>query len=231
MTTRTNGGGSGSACSSPSVLGLVMCGGQSQRMGVDKALVQLGGRRLLDYGVEALNGIASEVRLATGSAPRYADLQLACVLDERVAGAAAAQARGPLAGLVAGLRSAAADGFELLAVSACDTPRVSAHVFELLLRQLRSSACDAVLLGTHKAGQLFPEPLIAIYRVATCLAPARTALEQGQRKLTSFHGALQVELLDEHVVPTAEPARNLNTPLDLEAEEVLLRTRRQEEPA
>jgi len=46
-------------------------------------------------------------------------------------------------------------------------------------------------------------------------------------KLTAFHAGLSVGLLDEHEVATPEPARNLNTPLDLEAEEFVLRARRE----
>lgn len=197
-------------------LGLVLCGGESRRMGADKALMTLGGVPLIEYAVKAVRGVADEVRLGTGSAPRYASLGLACVLDAP----GGAQA-GPLAGLVAGLRAASAAGFDALVVCACDTPRVSSVLLARLLDQLLSGSADIVLLGTHKAGQVHPEPLIGAYRISS-LSAAEQALANGQRKMTSFHSGLEVTLVSEHDVPVSEPARNLNTPLDLEAEQLML---------
>lgn len=197
-------------------LGLVLCGGESRRMGADKALMTLGGMPLIEYAVNAVRGVADEVRLGTGSAPRYATLGLACVLD-----APDATQAGPLAGLVAGLRAARESGFDALVVCACDTPRVTGALLGHLLAQLQGSTADLVLLGTHKGGQVHPEPLIGAYRISS-LSAAEQALSEGQRKMTSFHAGLEVALVSEHDVPVSEPARNLNTPLDLEAEELML---------
>lgn len=221
MTTRTTGGGSGQACSS--TLGLVLCGGASRRMGSDKALLELGGRRLIDYALSALDATCDEVRLATGSAPRYAELGRSVVLD--AAGAQGEGPTGPLAGLVAGLAAAKVDGFDVLVASACDTPRVGADVFKALLETLARTGADLALLASHKGGEVLPEPLIGAYRVATCHGPAEDALAAGRRRLTAFHSGLRVELVDEHDVRATDPARNLNTPLDLEAEELLMQSR------
>lgn len=187
-------------------LGLLVCGGQSRRMGTDKALLELAGARLVDRAVQALESVADEVLLATGSEPRYGELGRECVLDV-LPGA------GPLAGLVAGLRVATERGAGMLVASACDTPRANALVFSALSRKLVGSAADAVLLrGTHGV-----EPLIAVYRTS-CYMPARAALEAGRRRMTSFHEDLEVLYLDETEVAIEAPATNLNTPEELSSE-------------
>ena len=117
-------------------LGLVLCGGESRRMGADKALMTLGGVPLIEYAVKAVRGVADEVRLGTGSAPRYASLGLACVLDAP----GGAQA-GPLVGLVAGLRAASAAGFDALVVCVRATRRGSAL------------SCSAICLASFKMAQ------------------------------------------------------------------------------
>jgi molybdopterin-guanine dinucleotide biosynthesis protein A len=175
-------------------------------MGTDKALVDLAGARLVDRAVASLEVHTSDVLLATGSEPRYAELGRECVLDEL-------SDAGPLAGLVAGLRAASERGSEALMISACDTPRASAVVFAALRDKLASSAADAVLLRTTEG----IEPLIAIYRT-TCLAPALAALSAGRRRMTSFHEAVQIDHVEEAELTVEAPATNVNTPEQLEAE-------------
>lgn len=187
-------------------LGLVVCGGKSRRMGTDKALEDLAGSRLVDRAVASIGSVADEVLLATGSGPRYSELGLECVLDE-------IKDAGPLAGLVAGLRAAKLRGAGRLAVSACDTPRALAEVFQALSKHLESALADAVLLRTQSG----LEPLIAIYRVS-CLAPAAKALKAGRRRMTSFHEDLEIDYIDEANFAIKAPSTNVNTPEELAAE-------------
>lgn len=187
-------------------LGLVVCGGMSRRMGSDKALLDLAGVRLVERAVAALDGVVAQVVLATGSEERYTELGLPCVLDP-VADA------GPLAGLVAGLERAAERGADALVVTACDTPRASEAVYRTLAEKWQGSSSDALLLQT-KNGQ---EPLIAIYG-PRCADAARRALDAGKRRMTAFHSELKISYLDAAQVPVSQPAINLNTPEELEAE-------------
>jgi len=187
-------------------LGLVVCGGQSRRMGCDKALMDLAGARLVDRAVDALAPFTDEVSLATGSRPRYVELGRECILDE-VADA------GPLSGLVAGLRVARESNFDALLVTACDTPRASAAVFGVLAKRLSEGSADAVLLRTEHG----VEPLIAAYRT-TCFEPALAALAAGRRRMTSFHEAVEIEHVHAAELTVEAPATNVNTPEELEAE-------------
>jgi len=187
-------------------LGLLVCGGQSRRMGTDKALVDLAGSRFLDRAMRSLESVSYEVLLATGAEPRYAELGRECVLDE-------VQDAGPLSGLVAGLRAARDRGAASLAISACDTPRASSLVFEALAQKLGTSSADAVLLRTEQG----IEPLIAIYNVS-CFQPALEALTEGRRRMTSFHESVDIIHVDEAELPVEAPATNVNTPFELRAE-------------
>lgn len=193
--------------------GVVLCGGRSRRMGRDKALLELGGRTLLERAVEALDAVCAEVLLAPGSESRYATLGRREVLD-------AADGVGPLAGLVSALEAART---EWLIALACDMPGVDARVLEELANFAQDGGWDVTMLGSE-AGV---EPLCAVYR-SSCARAARAALTTGRSKLTSFHdehlpteAALRVAVRrSEHFPealrgPAADSARNLNTPEDL----------------
>lgn len=199
------------------VVGLLLCGGHSTRMGADKARVQLGDGALIDYPLQALRSVADEVLLACGSEPRYGELGLPLVLDALAGG-------GPLAGLAAGLDAAARRGAQWVAVLACDMPRADAAVLRALLRQAEAQDLDACLLGLERGSQ----PTFAIYH-ARCAGPAQRALRAGERRLVSFHdGMLQDgagadgRRLRVQVLPASrlgvddEVATNVNTPEELE---------------
>lgn len=191
------------------VEGVVLCGGASRRMGVDKAGLRppaLAGRTLLEHAVGVLDAVADRVVLATGERERYAELGRERVLD-------AEPGVGPLAGLVAAL-----DGLrgEWLCVLACDMPRVGPATFRALLREAAARDLDVCLLESP-AGL---EPLCGVYR-KTCRGPAREALGRGERRLVSFHGSpLRVgtlaaaEAAREGSATCEELTTNLNTRAD-----------------
>ena len=204
------------------VTGVVLCGGQSARMGFDKAAARVLGISLLEAAAAALLPLARETLLACGPSERYRDLGLPLVVDRVPAG-------GPLAGLEAGLARART---EWIAALACDMPRANARVFEALLARAVERDLDACLLETEGG----VEPLFAIYR-KSCLAPMRAALAAGERKVTSFEGfatadgrRVRIAVLPERDLPgdlaTRGVARNLNTPEDLALEAPLGRASR-----
>lgn len=191
--------------------GAVLCGGRSQRMGRDKAAIEIGGKTLLEHALAALDPLCAEVLLASGSAPRFPDLGRREVLD-------AAPDAGPLAGLVAALE---ASRTEWLIALACDMPGVDTRVLEELVSVAQEGGWDVTMLGAPSG----PEPLCAVYR-ASCAPAARAALLAGRVKLTDFHSlesrsALRVVTrpIDRFSAPlrgaALESARNLNTPEDL----------------
>jgi molybdopterin-guanine dinucleotide biosynthesis protein A len=189
------------------VTGLCLCGGASRRMGRDKALAELGERRLIDYPLSALAAVAGTTLLACGESPRYAELGLPLVLDT-------GPGAGPLRGLLAGLEAART---EWVVVAACDMPRLCATALEALLAHASQNDLDVCLAEIERGTQ----PLFGVYR-ARCAAAVRAALERGERRLVAFHGeapggrplcvgSLRLERF-------ADEACNLNTPEELRAE-------------
>lgn len=206
--------GLGEGAEREGVIGVVVCGGASRRMGEDKGSLRLGSGVLLEGAIGALDEVCDEVVLACGLEARYAEFGLRLVLDTE-------GGRGPLEGIAASLE---ATGAEWALVLACDLPRIVAEVPAVLLGRARAEEMDACLLESRRGS----EPLIAVYR-RTCLAPMREALAGGRRRVNSFHGLMRADggCLDIGVLTEDEftgetrrldVAHNLNTPLDLAVE-------------
>ena len=193
------------------VFGLVLCGGESQRMGRDKAVLELRGRSLLEGAIAALEPLCQDVWLASGPAPRYLPLGRLEILDRRARGT------GPLAALEAGLITLRARGERgWLLLLACDMPGAGTELFRDLLAHAQHESLDQCGLSSARG----PEPLAAVYSAAL-LESVSAALDAGERKMTSpgrfpaQHGALPRVAWQARVEPAL--FRNLNTPADLEA--------------
>jgi molybdenum cofactor guanylyltransferase len=184
--------------------GVVLCGGRSRRMGVDKALIDAGGEPLVARTARTLAEVAEPVFLAPGTPGRLeTDLGYEEVEDER-------PNAGPLGGLVAAM---AASPHPLVAALAVDMPFASPAVFRLL-RQMHAG--EDVVLPVTASG---PEPLHAVYSTS-CLGELRAALAQGRLGLRSVLKGLSIREVLEVEWRLADPgstfALNLNRVEDLE---------------
>jgi molybdopterin-guanine dinucleotide biosynthesis protein A len=159
----------------PRVTGFVVAGGESQRIGRDKALLAWGEGTLLDHAVRRLTACCNDVRILCGQEARYAECGLPLVLD-RVADA------GPLGGVLSGLESL--DG-ELGLFLGVDLPGVSVALLRHLVE--RAPGHDAVVPRSVKGA----EPLCAVYG-RTCLPAIRSRVAGGELKMTSFWPEVRV---------------------------------------
>jgi molybdenum cofactor guanylyltransferase len=181
-------------------VGLVLAGGESRRLGSDKA--RWGGAALPARAAGALAAVCAEVAVADrgrGLLPGRPSL-------------ADGPGRGPAAGILGG--AAAYPGRPLL-VLACDLPRVPAG---LLAELARSSGIDWAL-PRWEGGR---EPLCALYGPAA-LAVLAARVARGRFALHDLdleEGGLVVRHLEgEGLQRFGDPAEvflNLNTPEDLE---------------
>lgn len=97
------------------VVGVVLAGGAGRRMGRDKALVEVAGRPMLDWVVEALGSVTGEVVVSGEPRARWSD-RLRFVADT------GASRRGPLSGISAVMDHVG--GNSLLVVVGVDQPWV-----------------------------------------------------------------------------------------------------------
>jgi molybdopterin-guanine dinucleotide biosynthesis protein A len=194
--------------------GVLLAGGQSQRMGGgDKSLRLLAGKPILAHVIErARPQVDALVLNANGDAQRFARFGVPVVPDS-VAGFA-----GPLAGVLAGLDWAAANlpEAELLASFATDAPFLPRDLVRRLAVALEEGGFD--LACAQSNGQ--NHPVFGLWPVSL-RDDLRKALEGGLRKVdlwTARFKLVEVEFLAEPV----DPFFNANRPEDLAEAERLV---------
>jgi molybdopterin-guanine dinucleotide biosynthesis protein A len=196
------------------IAGVLLAGGQSQRMGGgDKNLRPLGGRPLLAHVIErAKPQVDALVLNANGDPQRFARFGLPVIADSIVGFA------GPLAGVLAGLDWAAENlpEAELVASFATDAPFFPRDLVRRLAVALEEGGFD--LACAQSNGQA--HPVFGLWPVT--LRPAlREALAGGLRKVdlwTACYKLVEVEFLAEPV----DPFFNANRPDDLAEAERLV---------
>jgi len=184
--------------------GLVLAGGASQRMGHDKAFLELGGQPLIQIAIERMMVICGEVIIVAGEVSSYEGLGVAVVRDSF-------QDVGVLGGLHAGL---AASSHELALAVGCDMPFLKPEVLRAFATW--AEGYDVALLR-HNG---YVEPLHGAYR-RTCLSPIESAIRAGKRRIISFFPQVRVRTVTPEDLTSIDPEldsfRNLNTPEEWEA--------------
>ena len=188
------------------VTGVLLAGGGSRRMGRNKALMPLAGRRLVDRVLAVLGGVVDDLLMVTNSPELYADLGLRMVPDV-VAG------KGALGGIHSAIHHAAAPH---CLVVACDMPFLNAGV----LRYLVDQRADYDVVVPNAEGR--PQPLHAVYGKA-CLQPIARRLETDRLHVVGFFPDVRVREVSAQELAVFGPEglsfRNLNTPAEFAAAE------------
>lgn len=186
------------------LLGVILAGGQSRRMGRDKAFLPLNGRPLLAHVTRRLTAqVASMAISANGDPARFAPFGLP-VLADSLPGHP-----GPLAGVLAGLDHAAGLGIGHVLTVAVDTPFCPT---DLGARLHRAAAGGLALAATPGAGGS-PDlhPTCGLWPVGL-RADLRAALAGGTRRVTEWTRAQDAQIVLFH---DAAAFFNINTPDDL----------------
>ena len=186
-----------------SITGVILAGGQGRRMGgVDKGLVELGGRPLVAWVIERLAPQSGALVInANQNVERYAAFGHPVVRD------ALGGFAGPLAGLHAALQTATTDW---VATAPCDSPFLP---LDLVARLAAGAvARDASLAVARTFDQ--PHPVFALVR-RDVHAHLTEFLQAGGRKIDAWYATLavaEVSFDDE-----ADAFRNINTAAELAA--------------
>ncbi|MEL6299254.1 MAG: molybdenum cofactor guanylyltransferase MobA [Pseudomonadota bacterium] len=204
------------------VVGVLLAGGQSRRMGGgDKGLKSLGGTPMLATVSDRLRRQTGALVLnANGDETRFATFDLPVVADP------VEDHPGPLAGVLAGLGWAAAHRPEAryIATVSTDAPFIPPDLVARLAAAL-DAAPDARIAMARSGGQL--HPVIGLWPVALADDLA-AALAAGTRKVlawTDTHGTAAADfapvLVNGHLI---DPFFNVNTPDELGFAEAILKT-------
>lgn len=189
----------------------IQAGGQSSRMGEDKALKTFLGNPLIQRVVERLSRVADELILTTNRPDDYAFLKLPLVSDLK-------PGRGALGGLYTAIASASNP---IVAVVACDMPFANARVLEAATRLMVEEEADVVIAK----GEEGYEPLHAIYRRETCLPAIEAAIDADMWKVVAWFPQVKVRVLTSDEIKRYDPSGlafwNVNTPEEFaKAEEI-----------
>ncbi|MCX6135575.1 MAG: molybdenum cofactor guanylyltransferase [Ignavibacteriales bacterium] len=182
------------------VLGAVLAGGKSTRMGTEKALLPVKGRPMIQYAAETLAKVFAETVIVGGSQDKYGFLKCEIVPD-------LFEGCGPLGGIHAALhRSKPRAAFVL----SCDTPFIPADLIEFLLR---AKAPDLTVIATFD-GVL--QPLCGVYD-ASSFPEIDRDIEQG--KYSVFKTLKNIEHVEIPITPdlpffTPQLFWNMNRPED-----------------
>ncbi len=189
---------------------IILAGGKSSRFGWSKALETIGGKSLIQWVVDRLAKISTEIIMVTAQgdcfaslAMTYPSLRIKMVSDIY-------SGKGPLGGIYAGL-AALADSRAV--VVGCDMPFLSAALLDYMTRL--SPMVDVVIPRVGK----WVEPLCAVYS-KNCLVPIQRLLERNELRISELFNMAKVKYVEEHEINKFDPEHlsffNINTQADLD---------------
>ncbi len=184
-----------------SIFGLVLAGGESRRMGRDKALLERDGKTQLAHIVELLEGCVDKVFVSTRAdqnkdeergrfervVDRYDDL-------------------GPVAGILSALEEYPEVDW---LVVACDLPNIDAATIRHLLKHSRGEQPFTAYSSSYDG---LPEPLCAVYH-SGCADIVRRFVDDGVNCPRKILIRSDTHLLEQ---PDPRALDNVNTPDDLQ---------------
>ncbi len=175
----------------------ILAGGRATRMGgVDKGLIELGGRAMVEYVLDALRGQTSRILInANRSVDQYERYGVQVVRDRREG------FLGPLAGIASMM---AVTDTEWLLTSPCDSPQVPA---DLGARLWRAVARDDADIGVAHSGDRL-EPVFALLR-CSLRGDLEAYLDAGERKIDRWYQRRRMATADFSDCP--EMFVNVNT--------------------
>jgi molybdopterin-guanine dinucleotide biosynthesis protein A len=192
---------------------VVQAGGESRRMGEDKALRPFLGKPLIQRVLDRVQPLADELLVTTNSPENYGFLKLPLIPD-------ILPGRGALGGLYTALQAAQHD---LVAIIACDMPFVSQKLIAAQRDWLSDPALDAAIPRTQGG----TEPFHAVYRRATCLSAIQTAIEADKWRVDAWFSQVKIRWVLADEVAQYDPQQlafwNVNTPEEFKKAEQIAR--------
>ncbi len=191
---------------------VIQAGGQSRRMGQDKALLPFLGQPLIQRGIARLSHLADEVLVTTNHPENYSFLGLPLYPD-------IIPDRGALSGLYTALHAAR---YGTVMVVACDMPFVSPALLGAQADWLELGY-DAVI----PCGEGGTEPFHSVYRRSTCLKLAFEAIQAEKWRVDAWFSKAHIRYLEAAEIERLDPSGmsfwNVNTPEEFQRAEEIAR--------
>lgn len=182
---------------------VILAGGKSSRMGMDKAFLTVGRDAMIERVVVELRKVFEEILISGGDEETGARLGLEVVPD-------LIQGGGPLSGIHATLIMAQS---QKCLVVPCDMPFLSVGLAEIMIQQSEGYDVTVPQHGNYL------QPLFAVYS-KRCIHPIEEALNNDRHKVVDFYPRVRVNYVSETLLKAAADIDtvffNVNTPLDLE---------------
>ncbi|MEO5773440.1 MAG: molybdenum cofactor guanylyltransferase [Sphingomicrobium sp.] len=179
---------------------VVLAGGEGRRIGGDKPLRELGGRRLIDRALERARQWSVKVVVSIRDV-RPEGLAAAMVEDDPSVG-------GPVAGLIAGLRFARSEGCPFLLAIAADMPFLPVDLPERLSAAMPPDVNAAL---ASSGGEL--QPIASLWRV-DALRQVDDYVVSGRRSLKGLAATIGFAEV-KWPASTPDPFFSINTPEQL----------------
>ena len=190
----------------------ILAGGQSRRMGKDKALLEVDGRALIEYVIDVANRVADETFIVASDRPEYEQFGCPVVADKF-----------PQSGSLGGIYTAVSEASnDHCLVLACDMPFVNEKLLKFMVEQVDEADALVPALAAERSDQGGPETLETLHAIYSkaCIPAIERQLNAGVFKVIGFFSEVNVKKLPEDVVLEWDPQLlsffNTNTPEEFE---------------
>jgi molybdenum cofactor guanylyltransferase len=183
------------------VTGIILAGGKSSRMGMDKGLLVLGGKTLVEIAIQNLSALCDIILISSNSTD-YSKFGLEVVPDKF-------PDIGPMGGIYSSLLKSET---ELNLVLSVDLPFINAGLLKYLVEQSHD-----VEVAVPWSGQEFYEPLCACYN-RSVVSLIEKSINQGNYKLPDLFKTIRLNpLIINEQLPffNSNLFHNINTKSDL----------------
>ncbi len=184
------------------ITGILLAGGKSLRMGIEKGEIMLNGQELMKFPLKALESVCDHIMISTCN-PAINNTEHQTVCDE-------IPGLGPLGGIYTCLKKTGTDTNVILSY---DMPFVTAD----LLRHLLSLSNEFDITAPSLANQL-PEPLCSVYQKSTTAAIEKSILNKNYKVNDLFKSTKFNHVVIHNQLPFFNPYLfyNVNKPGDYE---------------
>jgi molybdopterin-guanine dinucleotide biosynthesis protein A len=197
---------------------IILAGGKSSRLGRNKALQVIEGKSLIQWVIDRLASLSTEIIIATAQGeaiPCSSTVKIKTVADIY-------PGKGPLGGIHVGLTASSSPQ---AIVASCDIPFVSVGLLKYMTQIC--SAFDIVIPRIKDE----IEPLCAVYS-KNCLAPIQELLEQDERQIRKLFSMVKAKYVEEDEINSFDPEHlsffNINNQDDLDRARKLAAKKRTE---